>query len=80
MNAKFAIGIAMFLSGVAAQIGGIQGGWTEVFTPIFVSGFIVQLSGFILSVWGGVQYQPNRNGVRTRGDDKDRTDIDKFEK
>lgn len=69
MNKKLAVGLAMFLSGLGTQLANIQGGWIEVFSPAFVSGLIIQLSGFILTVWGGMEYVPPRNGKRTRRED-----------
>lgn len=70
MNSKLAVGLAMFLSGIGTQLAGVEHGWVDVVTPTFVSGFIIQISGFIITVWGGYEYQPKRDETeRTRKDD-----------
>ena len=78
MNSKLAVGLALFISGLAAQLGGMQHGWVDALTPMFVAGMMVQLSGFILSVWGGIETKPYRNiDKRTRSSDTDNTEGDK---
>lgn len=69
MSPKLAIGLALFISGLATQLSGIESGWVNILTPKFVSGMLIQLSGFILSVWGGIETKPSRNGQRTRSED-----------
>lgn len=64
----------MFLTSIAGQIALIKN-WGEVTSPVFISVMIVQIAGFILSVWGGIEHQPSRNGMRTRHNDRYRTDV-----
>lgn len=72
MNSKLAVGLAMFLSGIGTQLAGVEHGWVDVLTPTFVSGFIIQMSGFIISVWGGLEHVPTRDEkTRTRSTDND---------
>lgn len=60
MNSKLAIGLAMFIAGIATQLGSLPS-WLDFFTPGFIGGMLIQLSGFILSVWGGIEAKPPRS-------------------
>lgn len=61
----------MFLSGLGTQLAATND-WGELLTPAFVSGFIIQISGFILSVWGGIETkQPRSTYKRTRSTDNE---------
>lgn len=75
MNSKLAVGLALFLSGIATQLGGLEHGWIDVTNIKFVAGMMVQLSGFILAVWGGIETKPPRNkDSRERDSDKENKD------
>jgi hypothetical protein len=78
VNSKLAVGLALFISGIAAQLSGMQHGWLDALTPMFVSGMLIQLSGFILSVWGGIETKPYRDiNSKTRSSDNEREENDK---
>lgn len=65
MNSKLATGLAMFVSSIAISISSAQHGWSDVMTTGFVAAALLNLSGFILGVWGGVETKPPRD-VETR--------------
>ena len=69
MNNKIIIGIALVLGGIGTQLASIMD-WNETVTPIFVSGLILNISGTLLALSGGKEYQPPRNGKRTRFTDR----------
>ena len=68
MNSKLAVGLAMFMSSLAMQLSG-ESNWNDTLTTRFVSGMLLQLSGFILSVWGGIETKPTRTNKFERSTD-----------
>lgn len=71
MNTKLATGLALFLSGIATSLSTAQHGWSDVATTGFVASAMLQLAGFILSVWGGIETKPTRDvETRTRQSDQ----------
>ena len=70
MDPKLAIGLATFMSGVATSLAAAPHGFHDIFTPGFVASLMLQLSGFILAVWGGINTKPPRDPeTRTRAND-----------
>lgn len=71
MNSKLAVGLAAFMSGIAMALSTTQHGWSDVLTTGFVASLLLQMSGFILAVWGGIETKPPRDpDTRTRLEDK----------
>lgn len=72
MDPKLAIGLATFMSGIATSLGTAQHGFQDIFTPGFVASLLMQMSGFILAVWGGINTKTPRDvESRTRVDDSE---------
>lgn len=75
MNPKLALGLATFLSGIATALSTAEHGFQDVLTTGFVAALLLQLAGFILSVWGGIETKPPRKPeTRTRRDDLEPVD------
>jgi len=71
MNPKLAVGLATFLAGVATSLSTAQHGWSDVATTGFIASAMLQLAGFIMGVWGGIETKPARDPeVRTRQSDQ----------
>jgi len=47
------IAIGMFLTGLSAQLGGLQHGWRDALTPLWVSGVISQAGSIIVALNSG---------------------------
>ena len=72
MDPKLAVGLATFMSGLATSLATAQHGFADILTPGFIASAMMQLSGFILAVWGGINTKPPRDAEsRTRADDSE---------
>lgn len=67
MDPRLAVGLATFVGGLAVSLSTAQHGWADVWTTGFVASLLMQVSGFIMAVWGGIQTKPARDPeTRTR--------------
>ncbi len=70
MDPKLAVGLATFLSGIATALAAAPHGFHDILTPSFVASLLLQVSGFILAVWGGIMTKAPRDiETRTRATD-----------
>ncbi len=57
--------VAMFLGGLAAQIGAMHS-WGEVYSPAFISGVLLNVSSVLLAMFSN---KPRAGDAQTRADD-----------